>query len=128
MPTESTKLRISFLNLKVTNNGEWTGKGELYWDFLVDGEPTGGRSISNVLKVADGELIPLSATREVRKSNGESLSISGSISERDNLDKDDFAPFEDNYTVNDSWGRGTHSRTVRDGRLDVTVTYKIERV
>jgi hypothetical protein len=41
--------------------------------------------------------------------------------------KDDFANFKDAYTLAGNWGLGTHNRTLRDGNLDVTVNYKIER-
>jgi hypothetical protein len=63
----------------------------------------------------------------VTKESGQTLTIEGSVSERDNLDKDDFASFKDAFTSAGNWGLGTHNRTLRDGNLDVTVNYKVER-
>jgi hypothetical protein len=55
------------------------------------------------------------------------LTIEDSVFERDNLDKDEFATFKDAFTSAGKWGLGMHNRTLRDGNLDVTVNYKIER-
>ena len=53
------KVKVTFENITVTNNGEGSGKGELYWLFQVDGETVNQRTVSNALKVADGETISL---------------------------------------------------------------------
>ena len=33
-----TKVKVTFENIAITNNGEPSGKGETYWLFQVDGE------------------------------------------------------------------------------------------
>ena len=121
------KLKVTFTTINVTNNGEWTGKGELYWELTVDDQPVDHRSLTSPLKVADGETIQITKSWPVTKSAGQSLTIQGAVSEKDNLDKDDFAEFSDTYTGPANWGLGTHKRVIRDGNLDVTVNYKIER-
>lgn len=122
------KLKVTFTSINVTNNGEWTGRSEFYWDLLVDGQIVSNRSVSNPRKTADGETITINQYRAVTKEAGQLLLIEGSVKERDNLDKDDFASFKDEYTKAMNWGIGTHTtHALRDGNLDVTVTYKIER-
>jgi len=121
------KLRVTFTTINVTNNGEWTGKGELYWELTVDDQPVDSRSVTNPLKVADGETIVVTKSWPVAKEAGQMLTIEGAVSEKDNLDKDEFAVFADTYTLPGNWGLGTHKRKIRDGNLDVTVNYKIER-
>ena len=123
----SDKLKITFTSINVSNNGEWTGKGELYWELLVDDQQVDSRPVTNTLKVADGETIVVTQSWPVTKDAGQSLTVQGSVSERDNLDKDEFSKFLDTYTGAMNWGLGTHKRTLRDGNLDVTVNYKIER-
>ena len=120
-------LKISFTSMNVSNNGEWTGKGELYWHWMVDGNIIGSRLITNPLKVADGETIQLSAASNVTKNAGESLTVEGSVSEKDNLDVDENSTFKDTYS-SPQWGVGNYARNLRDGRLDVIVNYKIELV
>ena len=123
----SDKLKVTFTTIKVRNNGEWTGKGELYYEMLVDDHQVASRSLSNPLKAADGETIAINQSYPLTKQAGQTLTIEGSVSEKDNLDKDDFASFADAYTDVGNWGLGTHNRTLRDSNLDVTVNYKVER-
>ena len=123
----SDKLKVTFTTISVRNNGEWTGKGELYWELIVDDHQVSSRPVSNPLKLADGETVAINQSYPVTKEGGQTLTIEGSVSERDNLDKDDFATFKDAYSLAGNWGLGTHNRTLRDGNLDVTVNYKIER-
>ncbi|HEU4387548.1 MAG TPA: hypothetical protein VFV34_07110 [Blastocatellia bacterium] len=123
----SDRLKVTFTTINVTNNGEWTGKGELYWELLVDDQQVHSVPVNNPLKVADGETISITQGWPVTKQPGQTLTIQGSVSERDNLDKDEFAKFLDAYTGDMNWGLGSHKRTLRDGNLDVTVNYKIER-
>ena len=123
----SDRLKVTFTTINVTNNGEWTGKGELYWELLVDDQQVDSRPLSNPLKVADGETVAVTQSWPITKQAGQSLTVQGSVSERDNLDKDEFAKFADTYTGDMNWGLGSHKRTLRDGNLDVTVNYKIER-
>lgn len=125
------KIKVTFSQIKVTNNGEWTGKGELYWDLLVDGQPLGGdgsRSLANPRKAADGETILLNGvTRTVTKSPGQSLTVQGNVSEKDNTDRDETDGFEDVYDNANNWGIGVYTRVLRDGNMDVAVSYQISR-
>jgi hypothetical protein len=123
----SDRLKVTFTTLNVKNNGEWTGKGELYWELLVDDQQVASRPVSNPLKVADGETIAISQSWPVTKEAGQNLTIEGSVSERDNLDKDEFDKFADTYTKAQNWGIGSHKRTLKDGHMDITVNYKVER-
>lgn len=123
----SDKLKVTFTTINVRNNGEWTGKGSLYWEMLVDDHQVASRPLSNTLNVADGETIAINQSYPLTKQNGQTLTVEGSVSEKDNLDKDEFASFSDAYTDAGNWGLGTHNRTLRDGKLDVTVNYKVER-
>ena len=91
------RVKVTFENITVANNGDGSGKGELYWLFQVDGETVSQRTVSNIQKVADGEPIPLNASRQVVKSPGQNLSIYGSVSEKDDLSKDESASFSDSY-------------------------------
>lgn len=121
------RLKVTFTTIQVRNNGEWTGKGEIYSELVVDDQQVYSRPVTNPLKVADGETISVMQSYPVSKEAGQSLTIEGSVSEKDNLDKDEYDKFTDTYTSAMNWGLGTHKRTLRDGNLDVTVTYKIER-
>jgi hypothetical protein len=123
----SDKLKVTFTTINVRNNGEWTGKGELYWELLVDDHQVATLPVSNPRKTADGETIAINQSHSVTKENGQTLTVEGSVSEKDNLDKDEFASFRDEFTNAEDWGLGTHNRTLRDGNLDVLVNYKVER-
>jgi hypothetical protein len=124
------KLKVTFTTINVTDNGEpaHKGRGEIYWDLLVDGQLVSNRSVSNPRKTADGETISVNQHRTVTKETGQLLLIEGSVKEKDDIDKDEFASFKDEYTKAMNWGIGTHTtHALVDGKLDVTVTYKIER-
>ena len=120
------KLKVTFLSMYVRNNGEWTGKGEIYCDLLVDDFSVFNIPVGQPQKKADGETIQIGRVRAVNKEPGQSLTISGSVSERDNLDRDDSQPFEDSYTRAMNWGIGTHKRKIQNNNLDVELNYKIE--
>lgn len=124
------KVKVTFENITVTNNGEGSGKGELYWLFQVDGETVSQRTVSNTLKVADGETIALNASRQVTKSPGQNLTIYGSVSEKDDLSKDESDFFSDSFKPSDRWGarEGVYKRRINDRKLDVTVSYRIDLV
>jgi len=94
----SENLKVTFTTINVRNNGEWTGKGELYWELLVDDQQVDSRPLSNPLKTADGETISVTQSYPITKQAGQALTIEGAVSERDNLDKDDFAKFTDTYS------------------------------
>lgn len=120
-------LKVTFTSIKVNNNGEWTGKGEIYYSILIDEEPVFSVSPADAAKVADGETIILQKVYPVAKKEDQSLTIECSVSEKDNLDRDETTRFLDEYTYGGGWGIGVHRRVLRDRNLDVTVTYKIER-
>jgi hypothetical protein len=124
------KVKVTFENITVTNNGEGSGKGELYWLFQVDGETVNQRTVSNTLKVADGETISLGTSRQVSKSTGQTLSVYGSVSEKDDLSKDEGHFFSDSYKSTEKWGakEGVYTRRINDRKLDVTVSYRVELV
>jgi hypothetical protein len=126
------QIKVTFSSIKVNNNGEGSGKGELYWDMLVDGQPLGGdgnRSISNARKTADGEMIVLNAaSRTVSKEAGQRLVVEGSVSDKDDLSKDESTGFSDTYDSHNNWGIGSYSRILRDRKLDVVVSYQVARV
>lgn len=121
------QLKVTFTTIEVRNNGEGIGKGEIYSELVVDDQQVYSRPVSNPLKVADGETIAVMQSRPVNKEVGQTLTVEGSVSEKDDLSKDEFAKFTDTYTGPMNWGLGTHKRSLRDGKLDVIVTYKIER-
>lgn len=123
----SDKLNVTFTTVNVRNNGEWTGKGELYWELSVDSHQVSSRSLTNTLKTADGETISINQSYPVTKQAGQTLSIEGAFSEKDNTDRDEYDKFTDAYTNAQNRGIGTHNHTLRDGNLDVVVNYKIER-
>src|SRR5262249_30467027 len=107
------KVKVTFDNITITNNGEGSGKGELYWLFQVDGETVNQRTVSNPQKAADGETIALGSSRQVIKSPGQNLTVYGSVSEKDDLSKDESNFFSDSFKPSDNWGAsgGNHKRT-----------------
>lgn len=123
----SDKLKVTFTTINIRNNGEPSGKGEIYYELLVDDHQVASRPVSNPLKLADGETVAVNQSYSVTKTSGQTLTVEGSVSEKDDLSKDEFATFNDQYTDPGNWGLGTHNRTLRDGKLDVTVNYKVER-
>ena len=121
---------VTFENIAVTNNGEPSGKGEIYWLFQVDGETVSERTVSNARKTVDGETIAISALRRVAKTSGQNLTVYGTVSEKDDLSKDEMATFFDSFKPSDNWGArsGIYTRRLADGKLDVTVSYRIDLV
>jgi hypothetical protein len=120
-------LKVTFQTIHISNNGEWTGKGELYYSLTVDGALVASRSVNNPLKLADGEDIVLDVAKTVVKEAGQVLTVAGTVSEKDSLDKDDTQPFNHDYLKSDNWGFGPHHPRLVDGKLDVIVNYTIER-
>jgi len=121
------KLKVTFTTINIRNNGEWTGKGEIYYELLVDDFQVDSIPKENPRKVADGETIVVNLFHSVTKQPGQTLSVESSVSEKDNLDKDEFATKKNQFTEAENWGIGTHNVNLRDGNLDVIVNYKIER-
>ena len=121
------KLKVTFTTINIRNNGEWTGKGEIYYELLVDDYQVASLAKENPRKVADGETIVINQFHSVTKQPGQTLSVESSVSEKDNLDKDEFATKRNQYTEAENWGIGTHNMNLRDGNLDVMVNFKVER-
>lgn len=122
------RLRVTFIEIVVNKDGDPIGRGSLYWSFSVDGVEVTSRNIQNPFTTGSGTNIPLGQTYTVTKSRGASLTVSGSVSEKDDLDKDENGTFSDNY-VGNGWGTGVvHSPHIVDRNLDVNVNYKIEKV
>jgi hypothetical protein len=124
------KVKVTFENIAITNNGQPFGKGGLYWVFQVDGETVSERTVSNPLKVADGETVSISAQRQVTKDPGQNLTVYGAVSEKDDLSQDESATFSDSFKPSENWGAqgGTYKRRLVDRKLDVTVSYRIDLV
>jgi hypothetical protein len=123
----SDKLKVTFTTINIRNNGELSGKGEIYYELIVDDQTVKSVPRTNPMKLADGETLTINQSHPVTKQAGQTLTIQGSVSEKDGLSKDEFDSFKDPYTNAENWGLGTHSRTLRDGKLDVVVNYKVER-
>lgn len=121
------RLKVTFQRIEIDNNGEWTGKGELYYGMTVDAASVASRSVNNPLKLADGEQIDLNASKTVVKETGQQLTVAGFVSERDNLDRDDTQDFHEDFSKSDNWGIGSHNHRLVDGKLDAVVYYVIER-
>ncbi|MCE7981138.1 MAG: hypothetical protein DYG89_08100 [Caldilinea sp. CFX5] len=126
-----TKLRITFNDIEIASDGDPVGKGQIYWNLKVDGAVVTSRSSANPLIIGSGETITLGHATTVTKSSaaGTKLTVSGSVSEKDSLDKDDTDSFTHTYTAGNDWGTGSAkpARLV-DKNLNVTVNYTIDRV
>jgi hypothetical protein len=121
----SDKLKVTVNRIKVHNNGEAAGKGELYYRFDIDGTMLVELPVSNPRKSSDNDVITLNESRTVSKTGNEILEIFGSVSEKDWPSKDETVNFRQQFTQADGWGVGTHDVNRKDGRLDVTVHYEI---
>lgn len=128
-----TKLKVTFIDMEVINDGDPLDKGELYWSLKVDGSVVTSRSVGNPQKVGSGGTISLGQNATVTKSGqiGTNLVISGSVSEKDSgfNGKDESASFTHNYNSGDNWGTGNpHVVSFTDRNLNVTLNYLVERV
>jgi hypothetical protein len=123
----ANRIKVTFQTINVIEDGEPIGRGDLYWNFLVDNHVVDTRSASNPIKVSNGSTVNLSKSYILTKEPGQILTIEGSVGERDNLDKDDFDRFSEEYTIHENWGFGTHKINLVDRKLNVMVYYKIER-
>jgi hypothetical protein len=123
----ATKIKVTFQTIDVIKDGEPIGRGEVYYNFLVDNHVVDTRSASNPIKVSDGATINLTKSYTLSKEAGQVLTIAGTVGEKDNLDKDDFDRFSEEYTSQTNWGFGTHKINLNDRNLNVMVNYKIER-
>jgi hypothetical protein len=124
------KLKITFIDMDVHSDGDKIGKGKLYWSFKVDGAVVSSRSVGNPLIIGSGGTVSLGTSRTVTKSGaiGSELTVNGTLSEYDSLDRDESDSFQHNYTAADSWGTGLRQANFSDGPLNVTLNYIIARV
>jgi hypothetical protein len=122
----SKNLNVTIKSITVNNNGEGSGKGELFWKFDIDGKMLVELPLKNARKTDDGEVISLNESRIVSKDGNDILEIHGTTSEKDWPSKDEYISFTHEYTEKNGWGVGSHDVNRKDGKLDVTVRYEIE--
>lgn len=121
--------KIVVEKIEVHNNGDRSGKGELYWDFDANSQTFAERSRKNILKVKDGEVVSLGDHLLVSSlENSDTLTISGHVSEKDGAfsGSDETAKFTHIYSKSDNWGIGNYKARLKDGPLDVSLSYRIE--
>lgn len=123
----SNKLKVTIKSIAVNNNGEPTGKGEVWYRFDIDGKMLVELPVDNPRKTSDGDVIFLNESRTVSKTGNDILEIFGTVSEKDWPSKDETVNFRQQYTAADGWGVGTHDVNRKDGKLDVTVHYEIAK-
>jgi hypothetical protein len=120
-----SQLKVTVQSITVNNNGESIGKGELFWKFDIDGATLVELPSNNPRKTRDGEVITLNESRTVNKTGNDSLTVFGTVSERDLLTKNETVSFSQEFTAADDWGVGPHSLNRKDGKLDVTIRYEV---
>jgi hypothetical protein len=119
--------KVTVERIVVHNNGEKSGKGEFYWSFSANGKLIEQNKKNPMKKVEDGDTIDLGDSVIVNGLQGSNtLTVSGSVSERDGLSKNETDFFERTYSRGDNWGIGSYHARLQDHPLDVTVYYKIE--
>ncbi|HEU5016080.1 MAG TPA: hypothetical protein VFT66_26385 [Roseiflexaceae bacterium] len=121
-------LKVTMNQLFVRDNGDAPGKSELYWSLMADDQLIDIRDVSNALKVGDGETIVLGNSGTVTKSTGATLTILGSVADKDDFLKgaDDTASFKHTFTAANGWGIGSHTAQLNDGKhLNITLQYTI---
>lgn len=126
------KLKVTFVDMKVTRDGDPIGRGEIYWSLKVDGQVVADRSSGNPYTIGSGGTITIGESRTVTKSGavGTKLVVSGTVSERDSgpsgKDESDFK--DRSHNAGDDWGTtGPQKLQFFDNNLDVTLNYIIER-
>ena len=125
MPT----LKVTIDDIEVNDNGDRSGKGELYWEFKANNSVIETRSRNNPDKRRDGETIRIGDSATISLGNKETLVVSGSVSEQDGVlsGDDETDRFNDEYR-SPNWGIGNHRIHLQDKKLDVNVNYRIERI
>jgi hypothetical protein len=121
--------RVVIEKIDVHNNGDRSGKSELFWSFSVNGDKFIEKTRANPQKVEDGETILLGESRIVNELDGsDTLTVSGIVSERDGIlaGKNETDSFNRIYSSANNWGLGSYQARLQDHPLDVTVHYRIE--
>lgn len=118
---------VQFRSIEVFRDGDPVGKGEIYWNFHVGGNKVSDRPARDGVKAGNGETIRLNDSLVVHDLNGrDELEITGSVGDNDpgSANESDF--FRHTFTRGDSWGLGSHTARLRDGRkFDVAVHYTV---
>jgi hypothetical protein len=121
--------RVVMEKTDMHNNGDRSGKSELYWAFSINGGKFIEKTKQNPQKAEDGETILLGESRIVYDLNGsDTLPVSGRMSEKDGIlaGKNETASFDRIYSSANNWGLGSYEARLQDHPLDVTVRYRIE--
>ena len=79
-----TKLKVTFIDIIVTRDGDPLNRGQVYWSFKVDGSVVTSRSVANPLTIGSGGTITLGASSTVTKSGtvGTNIVVSGQDTRR----------------------------------------------
>lgn len=126
----NAKLKVTFVDINVSKDGDPIDRGEIYFSLKVDGAIVTNRSSGNPYKIGSGGTIQLGNSTTVTKAGtvGTKLVVNGSVSEQDS-GVDETQSFSRTHEVGDNWGTGSlHSVSLVDKNLDVTVHYLVERV
>lgn len=121
--------KIIIERITVHNNGDRSGKGELYWAVDANSQTLSELPRNDAYKARDGEVITLGDHLTVDGlDDRDTLTVSGYVSEKDGVfsGQDESAKFNHVYSKNDNWGNGSHDVPLSDGPLDVTLRYRIE--
>jgi hypothetical protein len=123
----STNLRVTFNTIDVTTDGDPLDKGELYWSLKVDGVVVSSRSSANPYKADSGSIINLGGYRDITKGDAATLTISCTVSEKDDMDPDETDTHSQGYTQAGNWGIGNHRVNLVDSNMNIWVDYTISR-
>ena len=123
----STNLRVTFNTIDVTTDGDPLDKGELYWSLKVDGQVVSSRSSANTYKADSGSVINLGGYRDLTKGDAATLTVSCTVSEKDDMDPDETDTHSQSYTQAGNWGIGNHRVNLVDSNMNVWVDYTISR-
>lgn len=118
-------------NIKVHKDGDPVGQGELYWHIDSGSQTFSEQPESNPLKVKDGQFVPINDDTTVSNlTGGETMTIQGTVGDRDPASRNESDSFKHVYSIQDNWGLGI----IRDVKLldgkkfNVTLRYHIENL
>ena len=126
------KVTISLISLKVNDNGDPNHEthGELFYSFKVKGKVLAQRSKTTPLKVKDGQTVRLGKKTALTDINKRSpaIKLDGYVGDVDTgfNGKNEFDTFRVFLTGRNRWKQGTNHVVLQDGRLRVTLKYKVE--
>jgi hypothetical protein len=114
----------------VHDNGDKTGKGEIYWTISANAKSFSERSRKNIVKVKDGETLFLGDDLLIGSLDAtDTLTVEAVVSEKDGIfsGSDESAGFKHIHTQVNNWGVGNYSVRLQDkSSFDVTFHYRIE--